>query len=113
MGIFLPGNDFTISIKAFSGDHSDGETPLPIPNRAVKPTRADGTAPERVWESRSSPGIKFRGSSPKRGLPFYLVVRKAVECGDPTAQVMPNPSSTSTVGEHSDSSPRGVNLSEV
>ena len=27
-----------------SGDHSVGVPPLPIPNREVKPTRADGTA---------------------------------------------------------------------
>ena len=39
-----------------SGDSSSGETPLPIPNRAVKPTSADGTAPAPGWESRSSPG---------------------------------------------------------
>ncbi len=30
-----------------SGDNSGGETPLPIPNREVKPTRADGTVPFR------------------------------------------------------------------
>ena len=28
-----------------SGDYSGGATPLPIPNRAVKPTSADGTVP--------------------------------------------------------------------
>ena len=39
-----------------SGDDSGGETPLPIPNRAVKPTSANGTAPETGWKSRSSPG---------------------------------------------------------
>ena len=27
-----------------SGDHSERETPLPIPNREVKPISADGTA---------------------------------------------------------------------
>ncbi len=32
-----------------------GETPLPIPNRAVKPHSADGTWPSRAWESRSPP----------------------------------------------------------
>src|SRR5437867_4429764 len=37
------------------GGHSEGETPLPIPNRAVKPLSADGTWPERAWESRSPP----------------------------------------------------------
>ncbi len=28
-----------------SGDYSGGATPLPIPNREVKPTCADGTVP--------------------------------------------------------------------
>ena len=37
------------------GDHSDGETPVPIPNTAVKPVSADGTGLATVWESRSSP----------------------------------------------------------
>ena len=31
-------------LDKFSGDHSGGETPLPIPNRVVKPACADGTA---------------------------------------------------------------------
>ena len=26
-----------------AGDNSDGDTPVPIPNTAVKPVRADGT----------------------------------------------------------------------
>src|SRR3954467_14951526 len=42
------------SLTLFGG-HSEGETPLPIPNRAVKPLRADGTWPSRAWESRSPP----------------------------------------------------------
>ena len=37
----------------FLGDYSAGVPPLPIPNRAVKPRSADGTAIR--WESRSSP----------------------------------------------------------
>ena len=41
----------------FSGDNTAGETPLPIPNRAVKPRRADGTIWATVWESRSLPGV--------------------------------------------------------
>jgi hypothetical protein len=43
--------------KCESGDYSSGETPLPIPNREVKPTRANGTIPLPGWESRSSPGF--------------------------------------------------------
>src|ERR1700730_3351783 len=38
-----------------SGGYGEGETPLPIPNRAVKPLSADGTWPARARESRSPP----------------------------------------------------------
>src|SRR5205823_3705200 len=44
-------------VPPFFGGHSEGETPLPIPNRAVKPLRADGTWPSRAWESRSPPNF--------------------------------------------------------
>ncbi len=37
------------------GDDGGEDTPLPIPNRAVKLASADGTAGETLWESRSSP----------------------------------------------------------
>src|SRR3954454_11956985 len=37
------------------GGHSGGETPGLIPNPEAKPSSADGTAPERVWESRTPP----------------------------------------------------------
>ena len=40
-----------------SGDHSERDIPLPIPNREVKPLNADGTAGETLWESRKSPGL--------------------------------------------------------
>jgi hypothetical protein len=42
-------------LSPFSGGYSEGETPLPFPNRAVKPLCADGTWLERAWESRSPP----------------------------------------------------------
>src|SRR6188472_4031122 len=42
-------------LSTFSGGYGEGETPLPIPNRAVKPLSADGTWPARAWESRSPP----------------------------------------------------------
>src|SRR5260221_14193997 len=38
-----------------SGGDCGGETPVPIPNTAVKPARADGTWGETPWESRSPP----------------------------------------------------------
>src|SRR5918999_2787783 len=37
------------------GGNSERETPLPIPNRAVKPLSADGTWWATAWESRSPP----------------------------------------------------------
>ncbi len=43
-----------------SGVYIAGVTPLPIPNRAVKPRRADGTIRVTVWESRSMPDIFFK-----------------------------------------------------
>src|ERR1700719_1804772 len=42
-------------LSPFSGGFGEGETPLPIPNRAVKPLSADGTWPARAWESRTPP----------------------------------------------------------
>src|SRR5437763_13907085 len=37
------------------GGHTGRETPLPIPNREVKPARADGTRRATSRESRSPP----------------------------------------------------------
>ena len=37
------------------GGDSGWETPGPIPNPEAKPTHADGTAPGRMWESRTPP----------------------------------------------------------
>ena len=43
--------------QPFLGGYAEGVTPVPIPNTEVKPLRADDTALEAVWESRSPPGI--------------------------------------------------------
>src|SRR5215211_4944383 len=43
-----------------SGGHSGGETPLPIPNRAVKPASADGTRRVTSRESRTPPVFFLR-----------------------------------------------------
>ena len=43
----------------FPGGNTVGATPLPIPNRVVKPYRANGTVLATVRESRSSPGFLF------------------------------------------------------
>src|SRR3954464_6632807 len=49
-----------------SGGHGEGETPLPIPNRAVKPLSADGTWPARARESRSPPVFCLTSGRPWR-----------------------------------------------
>ena len=43
--------------KRFLGDDGERETPVPIPNTAVKTLSADGTAASQRWESRTSPGL--------------------------------------------------------
>ena len=44
-------------VSKVSGGYSEGDPPLPIPNREVKPLNADGTAGETLWESRKPPGL--------------------------------------------------------
>jgi hypothetical protein len=44
-------------LTKFSGDDVGGAIPDPISNSEVKPSRADGTARARAWESRSLPGL--------------------------------------------------------
>jgi hypothetical protein len=52
------------------GGYSGGVTPGPIPNPEVKPSRADGTAWEAGWESRSSP--ELLGRKVAFGRPFVV-----------------------------------------
>jgi hypothetical protein len=61
--------------RTVSGGHGGGETPVPIPNTAVKPARADGTWGEAPWESRSPPGF-LRHRAPR--------VRSGGSCRLPT-----------------------------
>src|SRR5690606_3021576 len=57
--VYLPCAAFKVQtlLKAFtfSGAYSGGATPVPIPNTAVKPSSADGTARATERESRSVP----------------------------------------------------------
>ena len=53
----------TVRSKGYGG-HSVGETPGPIPNPEAKTHSADGTAPGRVWESRSPPEHHYTVESP-------------------------------------------------
>src|SRR5271170_2327695 len=52
-------------LSPFSGGLGEGETPLPIPNRAVKPLSADGTWLARAWESRTPPVFLVTRSRPE------------------------------------------------
>jgi hypothetical protein len=56
-------------LSRFSGGLGEGETPLPIPNRAVKPLSADGTWPARAWESRTPPVSLDIRAAPNQGGP--------------------------------------------
>ena len=56
-------------LSPFSGGYGEGETPLPIPNRAVKPLSADGTWLARARESRSPPVFLSLLSRPSTGRP--------------------------------------------
>ena len=47
MGKFLHQDGIFVLTKDILGGYSSGVPPLPIPNREVKPTRADGTALHR------------------------------------------------------------------
>src|SRR4051794_6817287 len=55
--------DPAAAVSSSLGGYSEGETPLPIPNRAVKPLSADGTWCSHAWESRSPP-VLHRKSRP-------------------------------------------------
>ena len=57
------------------GGNRERETPVPIPNTAVKPLFADGTARVTVWESRALPGLEIiyvKKGLPQKGSPFSL-----------------------------------------
>src|SRR5262245_35656642 len=60
-----------IRCHSYWGGFGGGETPLPIPNREVKPSCADGTARDTGWESRSPPLFVVEASVEHRGL-FFL-----------------------------------------
>jgi hypothetical protein len=65
------------------GGHGGGETPLPIPNREVKPASADGTRRAISRESRTPP-ISLR--DPETGPSFSLSLifkRRAISRANP------------------------------
>ena len=52
----LRNTGIQLTYENILGGNSGGVTPVPISNTEVKPAYVDGTALERVWESRKSPG---------------------------------------------------------
>src|SRR3954466_9890215 len=78
-----------------SGGHTGGATPDPIPNSEVKTSRADGTAGETLWESRSPPGLfaGMKGPGATRSGPFSFVpVSPPPRVDEGWASVADNPS---------------------
>ena len=71
-------------LSTFSGGLGEGETPLPIPNREVKPLSADGTWLARAWESRTPP--------------VYLRTRAARKGGSWRCWLTPEPGPSGTNG---------------
>ena len=55
------------------GDHGGGVTPVPIPNTAVKPSSADGTASARLWDSRPAPTPRRERQKQTHRVCFALV----------------------------------------
>ena len=51
------------------------ETPGPIPNPEVKPFSADGTATERLWESRTPPDKHLAGATSDLVAPAPFLAR--------------------------------------
>ena len=62
------GSGTTQASDHICGGHSSGETPGNIPNPEAKPTNANGTAPDRVWESRTPP--QHNSNKPPLGPPL-------------------------------------------
>ena len=73
-------------MKTLKGVYSDGDPPLPIPNREVKPVSADGTADR--WESRSMPNLEERASSSDSPF-FYFVSFSILQVAWGTYEITP------------------------
>ena len=52
-----------------------GKRPAPIPNLEAKPASADGTAPGRVWESRTPPQQPSKGGARNNLVPGPTTLR--------------------------------------
>ena len=58
--------------RKISGDNSERDPPVPIPNTEVKPLSADGTWLATARESRTSPGSRERGWRGRNASPTLL-----------------------------------------
>ena len=58
--------------KSVPGGHTGGAPPVPIPNTEVKPSKADVTAAERQWESRTLPGYKKKPAGESQQAFFFF-----------------------------------------
>ena len=58
-----------------TGDNGEGETPVPIPNTAVKPFCAESTELDTTWEGRTLPVTK-RDETAKTAVFFLLVTTR-------------------------------------
>ena len=67
------------------GGHGERETPGPIPNPEVKPFSADGTATERLWESRTPPDIHSVEATRQGGL--YAISCTCTRSSDPWPRI--------------------------
>src|SRR5579871_3893260 len=63
-----------------SGGHGGGETPVPIPNTAVKPASADGTWGATPWESRTPPGFRINEAPARAGASLHLQALHVGSC---------------------------------
>ena len=68
----MPNFSSIFDIRKIWSAHTEGETPVPIPNTAVKPLRADGSVLVRVCESRSVL-LNLKGLANKIAGSFFIV----------------------------------------
>ncbi len=62
----------------FFGGYSEEETPVPIPNTAVKLFSADGTAGAARWESRTLPKLYIKKDLSNGRSFFHLKIKKSM-----------------------------------
>ena len=69
-----------LSHTKFSGGHTGGVTPDPIPNSEVKASWADGTAGDTLWESKSPPELFFVETALHLCVGLFALFEYAVLC---------------------------------